>query len=61
MSKGKKPGSNTGTDGGIFQEVSPAGKPQHNYATVPDHRPIPPTTKPGNTWKPVKRTPDSDR
>lgn len=58
---GKKPGSNTGTGGGIFQQVGPKGGKQSNFTTVPDHRPLPPTTKPGHTWVPVKMTPDSKR
>jgi hypothetical protein len=28
---------------------------------VPDNTRLPPTTKPGNEWKPIHRTPDSDR
>ena len=61
MAVGKTPGSNTGKQGGIFQEVRPSGKPVSNYATVPDNRPLPPTTKPGNVWKPTAKTPDSKR
>jgi hypothetical protein len=61
MANGKKPGSNTGNQGGIFQEVGPKGGARPNYATVADHKPLPPTTSPGSTWKPVKVTPDSKR
>jgi hypothetical protein len=61
MANGKKPGSNTGNSGGIFQQVTPSGKPVPNYVTVPDHRQLPPTTKPGHTWAPVKVTPPSKR
>ena len=61
MAKAKNPGVNTGDKGGIFQQVGPRGGPQSNYTTVPDHRPLPPTTKPGHKWKPVKVTPDSKR
>jgi hypothetical protein len=61
MKTGNKPGSNTGTSGGIFQEVRPSGKPTPNFAAVPDHKPLPPTSKPGHTWKPVHTTPDSKR
>lgn len=61
MAIGKKPGSNTGNQGGIFQQVSPTGIPRPNYVTVPDHRPMPPTTKPGDSWVPLKITPDSKR
>lgn len=56
-----KPGQNTGKTGGIFQEVGPRGGRQDNYTTVPDNRPLPPTTKPGHAWVPVKTTPDSSR
>lgn len=57
----QKPGSNTGKTGGIFQEVGPRGGKQPNFAAVPDSRPLPPTTKPGHGWVPVKVTPDSHR
>jgi len=56
-----KPGQNTGNNGGIYQEVGPRGGEKPNFATVADHKPLPPTTKPGNTWQPVARTPDSKR
>lgn len=58
---GKKPGENTGKHGGIFQEQGPRGGLRENYVTVPDNRQLPPTTKPGSTWVPVKETPDSKR
>lgn len=58
---GNKPGSNTGKNGGIYQEVGPRGGKVDNFATVADNRPLPPTSKPGHTWEPVKRTPDSKR
>ncbi len=57
----KKPGSSTGRDGGIFREVGPRGGQRDNYATVPDNTRLPPTTTPGAGWKPVRRTPDSNR
>ena len=57
----KNPGSNTGRDGGIFQEVGPRGGSRPNYAAVPDNTRLPPTTTPGARWKPVSRTPDSKR
>lgn len=50
----KKPGSNTGKNGGIFQETGPRGGHKDNYATVPDHHRLPPTSKPGHTWEQVK-------
>jgi hypothetical protein len=58
---GKPPGSSTGNNGGIFREVGPRGGLKPNYAAVPDNKPLPPTTTPGSTWKPVTRTPDSYR
>lgn len=58
---GKKPGTNTGDKGGIFQEIGPDGVAKPNFATVPDNKPLPPTTESGNTWKPIKVTPDSKR
>ena len=61
MAKPMKPGQNTGSRGGIFQEVGPRGGRQPNFSTVPDNRQLPPTTKPGHTWTPVKVTPDSNR
>ncbi len=57
----KKPGSNTGNTGGIFRETGPRGGKLPNYATVSDHKRLPPTTKPGHGWTPVKLTPDSKR
>jgi hypothetical protein len=61
MTSIKKPGTNTGNGGGIFQEVGPRGGKQPNFAAVPDKRPLPPTTKPGHGWVPVKVTPNSHR
>lgn len=57
----KKPGENTGKDGGIFQEVGPRGGKRDNFSTVPDNRNLPPTTSPGSTWQRINRTPDSKR
>ena len=56
-----KPGQNTGKNGGIYQQVGPQGGLKPNYVTVPDNKPLPPTTKPGDTWIRTKRTPDSKR
>lgn len=61
MAAPMKPGQNTGNGGGIFQQVGPQGGKQPNYAAVPDNRPLPPTTKPGHAWAPVKVTPNSKR
>ena len=57
----KKPGSSSGSNGGIYREVGPRGGLRDNYATVPDNRQLPPTTKPNSGWVPVRRTPDSKR
>jgi len=57
----KTPGSNTGKQGGIYQEVGPRGGKKDNFATVPDNHRLPPTKQRGNTWEPVKITPNSDR
>ncbi len=54
-----KPGSSTGNNGGIFQEISPSGHPRPNFATVADNKPLPPTTTPNATWKPIATTPKS--
>ncbi|TDP79298.1 hypothetical protein EV672_1166 [Aquabacterium commune] len=56
-----KPGQNSGKSGGVYQEVGPRGGKQPNYTTVPDNRQMPPTSKPGQAWTPVKVTPDSKR
>lgn len=61
MAKTKTPGSNVGSNGGIYQEVGPKGGSKPNYATVPDNHKLPPTTQPGSTWKPVHITPTGDR
>lgn len=61
MANVKKPGINVGKQGGIYQEVGPKGGKKPNYATVADNKPLPPTTKPGHGWEPVKVTPDSNR
>ena len=61
MADSMKSGQNTGKNGGIFQEVGPRGGKQPNFSTVPDHKPLPPTSKPGHGWEPVKVTPDSKR
>jgi hypothetical protein len=61
LSMSKKPGVNVGEKGRIYQEVGPRGGRKSNYATVPDNKPLPPTTKPGHAWTLVKVTPTSDR
>ncbi|HAF7305772.1 TPA: hypothetical protein GNC54_004957 [Salmonella enterica subsp. enterica serovar Dublin] len=57
----KKPGENTGKNGGIYQEVGPRGGKKDNVATVKDNERLPPTTKPGHGWVLDKRTPDSKK
>ena len=57
----KKPGENTGRNGGIYQEVGPRGGAKPNYTTVPDNTRLPPTTTPGHEWQPIHRPPDRDR
>lgn len=61
MASSKKPGTNVGKQGGIYQEVGPKGGTKSNYTTIADNKTLPPTTKSGHTWTPVKRTPDSHR
>ena len=61
MATSLKPGSSTGNQGGIFQEIGPKGGAKPNFATVADHKPLPPTSTPGSTWKPMKITPNSKR
>lgn len=57
----KRPGQSTEKDGGVFQEVDPHGKKQDNFAAVPDGKSLPPTSKAGNKWEQILRTPDSKR
>jgi hypothetical protein len=52
-----KPGSNSGNQGGIYQEVGPKGGQKDNFTTVPENTKFPPTSKPGDVWKPIKTTP----
>ena len=61
MKQVHKPGTNTGNNGGIFQEVGPGGVRRDNFSTVPDNRQLPPTTRPNSGWVPVKTTPPSKR
>jgi hypothetical protein len=61
MSTGKKPGTDSGTKGGIYQEQGPRGGLKDNFATIPEHRVFPPTSTPGGTWVPVKTTPHGKR
>ena len=61
MSKTLKPGENSGKDGGIYQEIGSRGGKKGNFSTIPDDHTAPPTTKPGNAWQQINRTPDSTR
>ncbi|XQS16454.1 hypothetical protein ACJ6TS_21185 [Citrobacter telavivensis] len=54
-----RPGDNSGKKGGIYQEIGPRGGKKDNYATIPDNKTVPPTSRPGSSWQPVKITPDS--
>lgn len=56
-----RPGQNTGSNGGIYQEEGPRGGRRSNFATIPDNHIAPPTSKPDSSWTRVKRTPDSKR
>ena len=47
MAATKTPGTNTGKQGGIFQEIGPRGGSRPNYTTVPDNRPLPSAS----TWQ----------
>lgn len=61
MAAPKNPGPSTGNQGGIYQQAGRQGGKKPNDATVPDHKPLPPATKPGDGWMPVKVTPISNR
>lgn len=61
MASKKRPGENTGNNGGIFQETGAKGGLRPNFATVADNKPLPPTSKPNSFWVPVKTTPNSKR
>ncbi len=56
---GRKPGQSSGRDGGTSPEVGPRGGQRPNFTTVPNNRPMPPTSKPNSKWGPVRTTPDS--
>ncbi|MQA38630.1 hypothetical protein GEV02_10745 [Rugamonas sp. FT29W] len=56
-----KPGQNSGKDGGIYEEKGSRGGKTGNFSTIADNKTAPPTSKPGNTWDQVKRTPDSNK
>ena len=38
-----KPGQNTGSNGGIYQEIGSRGGRKDNYATIKDNQKAPPT------------------
>lgn len=56
-----KPGQSSGNNGGIYQEIGPRGGAKPNYTTIPDNTTAPPTSKPNSSWKPIHRTPNSNR
>lgn len=56
-----KPGDNSGKKGGIYREEGPRGGQKDNFATIPDNKTAPPTSKPNSTWVPVQITPESKR
>lgn len=57
MANGNKPGTNSGNQGGIYQERGPRGGLKDNFTTVPENRSFPPTSQPGSTWVPRSKTP----
>lgn len=61
MANTKKPGTDVGKNGGTYREQGPRGGLTDNWATVPDNKRLPPTSKPGNVWVNTNRTPDSKR
>lgn len=56
-----RPGSNSGKNGGIYQEVGPRGGKKENYSTIADNKVAPPTSKPNSSWEQVNRTPNSKK
>lgn len=60
-SNGMRPGTNSGKTGSICQEVGPKGGPKNNYATIPENTTVPPTSKRGGIWVPIKKTPHGTR
>ena len=61
MAATKRPGTNSGPQGGIYQEVTHGGAKLPNFTTVPENRPMPPTQRPGDSWKPISKTPHGKR
>lgn len=57
----KKPGTNVGNDGGIYQEIGTRGRLINNFCTVPDNQTLPPTTEANHGWARRNRTPNSKR
>lgn len=53
-----KPGMKTGKNGGIFTETTILGQPVGKSRAVADNKVLPPTSKPGNGWTLLTRTPD---
>ena len=46
MSGTKRPGQDTGNNGGIYREVGPRGGERENFTTVPDNTPVAPDDDP---------------
>lgn len=61
MAAPKNPGQSTGNQGGIDQQAGPLGGKKPNDATLPDNKPLSPTTKAGDGWMPAKVTPTRHR
>lgn len=57
MSENMKPGSNSGKQSGIYQEVGPRGGLKDNFVTIPENRTLPPTSQSGNSWIHIDKTP----
>jgi hypothetical protein len=51
--KGDKPGTPADRSG-IYQKVGPRGGQTSDQATSTKGKPLPPTSRPGETWKLVK-------
>ena len=52
-SKGLKPGTKA-PESGIYEKTGPRGGKTGEEATSTQGKPLPPTDKPGETWKPVR-------
>ncbi len=57
----KKPGHSTGNQGGSTGRWVIKAERSRTMRLPPDNKPLPPPTKPGDGWVPVKVTPGSNR